>query len=155
MFSFTVKLPIHTSPKSSFYFWGGPFILTFRLFLYWPVQCSVLSVQTFQPLIVIHKRGNFVYHHRGCALIYRPLSYPFRSLLRIIDHENESKIHITVRDTVIEQWGGGDSTNMIISLPQDFNGKGWTSYFSEKLINSINTCTLIFITRLLVLCYSR
>ena len=39
-----------------------------------------LSVQTFQPLIVIYKRSNFVYHHWGCTPIYRPLSYPFRSL---------------------------------------------------------------------------
>ena len=34
--------------------------------------------QTFQP-IVIYRRGNFVYHHRECTSIYRPLSYPFRS----------------------------------------------------------------------------
>ena len=40
-----------------------------------------LSVQTFQPLTVIYRRGNFIYHHWGCASIYRPLSYTFRSLI--------------------------------------------------------------------------
>ena len=34
----------------------------------------------FQPLILIYRRGNFVYHYLGCILIYRPLSYPFRCL---------------------------------------------------------------------------
>ena len=38
------------------------------------------SVQTFQPLIVNYRRGNFVYHHWVCTLIYRLLSYPLRSL---------------------------------------------------------------------------
>ena len=40
----------------------------------------LLSVQTFQPPIVIISRGNFVYLHWKCTLIYRPLTYPFRSL---------------------------------------------------------------------------
>ena len=39
-----------------------------------------LSVQTFQPLIVIYRSGYLVYNHWGCTVIYRPLSYPFRSL---------------------------------------------------------------------------
>ena len=29
--------------------------------------------------LLVH-RGNFMYHHWGCTSIYRPLSYPFRSL---------------------------------------------------------------------------
>ena len=41
-----------------------------------------MSVQTFQPLILIHLRGNFVYHHLECSWIYRLLSYPFRSLFK-------------------------------------------------------------------------
>ena len=40
-----------------------------------------LSVQTFQLLILIYRRFNFVFHHWRCTLICRPLSYPFRSLL--------------------------------------------------------------------------
>ena len=40
-----------------------------------------LSVQTFQPLIVIYRTGSFVHHHWGCTSIYWPLSYPFRSWL--------------------------------------------------------------------------
>ena len=39
-----------------------------------------LSVQTFQPLIVIYRMGNFVYHHWGCTSIYKSLSYPCRIL---------------------------------------------------------------------------
>ena len=40
-----------------------------------------ISVQTFQPIIIIYRRGNFVYHLRECTSIYRSLSYPFRSLI--------------------------------------------------------------------------
>ena len=39
-----------------------------------------LSVQTFQPLIVIYRRGKLLKKRWGCRLIYRPFSYPFRSL---------------------------------------------------------------------------
>ena len=39
-----------------------------------------LSVQTFQPLILINRRSIFVYHHWGCTSNFRPLSYSFRSL---------------------------------------------------------------------------
>ena len=34
----------------------------------------------FQPLIVIYRRGNFVYQHLESSSFYWPLSYPFRSL---------------------------------------------------------------------------
>ena len=40
-----------------------------------------LIVQTFQQLIVIYNRGNFVYHLLGCTLMYRLLSCPFISLV--------------------------------------------------------------------------
>ena len=40
---------------------------------------SKMSVQTFQPLIFIYRRGNF--HHWGFTVVYRHLSYPFRSLI--------------------------------------------------------------------------
>ena len=36
-----------------------------------------LSVQSFQPPILIYRRGNFVYHHWGLKSIYRLLSYHF------------------------------------------------------------------------------
>ena len=39
-----------------------------------------LSFQTFQPLIVIYRRGNYVW---GSTSIYYPLSYPFISLLSV------------------------------------------------------------------------
>ena len=44
----------------------------------------MLSDQTFQPLIVIYRSGNFVKNHYwGCTPIYQLLSYPFRSLRKI------------------------------------------------------------------------
>ena len=43
-----------------------------------------LNVQMFQLLIVICRRGNFVYHLRGCTSICGPLSYPFRSLIKLL-----------------------------------------------------------------------
>ena len=43
------------------------------------IGCFItLSVQTFQLLIVIYRRSNFVYHYRGCKSIYQPLSYPLK-----------------------------------------------------------------------------
>ena len=44
----------------------------------------LLSVQTFQPLNAIYRRGNFVHNHWGYTSIYWPLSYPFRSLILTI-----------------------------------------------------------------------
>ena len=40
-----------------------------------------LSFQTYQPLILIYRRGNFVSHLWGFTSIYQPLSYPFRFLI--------------------------------------------------------------------------
>ena len=54
-------------------FWDSKWIL-----IGWLIK---LSVQTFQPLIVIYRRDNFVYHYWRYTSNYRPLSYPFRSLL--------------------------------------------------------------------------
>ncbi len=45
-------------------------------FFVWFIKLSF----KFQLLIVIFRRGNFVYHHRGCICIYRPLACPFRYL---------------------------------------------------------------------------
>ena len=42
-------------------------------------QSPKFSVKTFQPLIVIYRRGNFVYHH--WANIYWQLSYSFKFLV--------------------------------------------------------------------------
>ena len=71
----------YTSPQSfkiSFLFVDLKTLGTFNKFLIgWFIKLSVL---TFQPLIEIYRRGNFVYHHSGYTSIYRPLSYPFRSL---------------------------------------------------------------------------
>ena len=39
-----------------------------------------MSIQTFQPLNVIYRRGNFVYQHWVCPSIYRSSFFPFRSL---------------------------------------------------------------------------
>ena len=45
---------------------------------------------TFQPLIVIFRRVNFVYHYLGYTYILRPLSYPLRTLVlcRVNDSSN-------------------------------------------------------------------
>ena len=48
------------------------------------ISCFIkLSVRTFQPLILIQRRGNFVYNNWGCTSMYQPISYPFRSMPRI------------------------------------------------------------------------
>ena len=49
--------------------------LPYLVLISWLIK---LSVQTFQSLIVIYKRGDFVYHNWACTSIYRPLSYPIR-----------------------------------------------------------------------------
>ena len=43
-----------------------------------------LIFETFKLLILMYRWGNFVYHHWGCTSIYRPFSYPFRSLRNTI-----------------------------------------------------------------------
>ena len=40
------------------------------------VAIKTSSIQTFQPISVIYRRGNFVNHQWGCLYIYHPLSYP-------------------------------------------------------------------------------
>ena len=47
------------------------------------VNFDWLSVHTFQPLICIYFRGNFVCHYWGFITIHRSLSYPFISLKRM------------------------------------------------------------------------
>ena len=57
-----------------------------------------LSVQTFQPIIGIYRRGNFVYNHYICTSIYWLLSYPFRSLKKkLIKTHQELTTHATER----------------------------------------------------------
>ena len=53
----------------------GP--ITYWFFIGWFIK---LSVQTFQPQIVIYRSVYFVYHHWGCTIINQPLSYPFSPL---------------------------------------------------------------------------
>ena len=48
-----------------------------RILIGWFIK---LSVQTFQSQIVIYRGDNYVYHNLECTLIYRPLSYPIRTL---------------------------------------------------------------------------
>ena len=51
-------------------------------FFFLKLQLNLVGGLTF-PLSVIYRKGNFVYHHKGCTSIYRPLSYPFRFLYKI------------------------------------------------------------------------
>ena len=67
----------YTSPQSFNIRWLNSFGDVNCILIDWFIK---LSVQIFQPLIVIYKKGIFVYHQWGCTLIYRPFSYPFRSL---------------------------------------------------------------------------
>ena len=48
---------------------------------FWLVGSFSLVAKRFNPPIVYYKRGNFVYHHLIYTSIYRPLSYPFKSLI--------------------------------------------------------------------------
>ena len=67
-----------------------------RLLIDW---FSKLYVQTFQPLIVYTGGVIFVFHHWGCMSIYRPLSYPFRSLAErdskhVSNHKNTQRFYL-------------------------------------------------------------
>ena len=70
-----------------YYICPQSFIIKFLILWdsYWTLISSIIkwSVPTFQPLIVIYRKCNFVYHHWGWTPIYRPLSYPFISLINI------------------------------------------------------------------------
>ena len=67
----------YTSPQSFIKCFLIRWLNNFEEFIefYWFIN---LSVQTFQPLIVIYIMGNFMYHHWGS--IYWPLSYPCKFL---------------------------------------------------------------------------
>ena len=71
----------YTSPQSfmiTFSFWLAEQLWGLLMNL---IGCFIqLNVQMFQLLNVIYSRGNSLYNHWWCASIYRPLSYPFRSL---------------------------------------------------------------------------
>ena len=51
-------------------------VYSYWIFIGWIIK---LSVQTFQFLIIIYGRSNFVYQHLGWTSIYRPLSTRFIS----------------------------------------------------------------------------
>ena len=62
------------------------------------IGCFIkFSVQTFQPLILITRMGNFLYHYWGCTSIYRPLSYPLRSLVCCVSFQNNKPKILQVR----------------------------------------------------------
>ena len=68
---------LSTSPQIFLMCWLNNFEDFYWVLIGWFIK---FSVQTFQPIILIYRRGNFKYH-KGCTLIYRPLSYPFRSMV--------------------------------------------------------------------------
>ena len=49
------------------------------MFYHWGFSWFQTTQFKLEPIILIHRMGNFVYHHWGCALIYRPLYYPFKT----------------------------------------------------------------------------
>ena len=80
-----------------------------------------LSVQTFQSLILIYRRGNFVCHHWGCTWIHLPLSYPFRSLF----------------STPYIKW---ISNSMSILIIRKFPYTRTDKYLTGMVLNLINLC---------------
>ena len=52
-----------------------------------------LSIQTFEPLIIIYRRGNFVYQHCGYASVHEPVSYPVRSL-NLFNNKSQKRLDI-------------------------------------------------------------
>ena len=75
----------YTSPQS--------IIITFSYTLAYQLCGLLLNFAwlvylTFQPPIVIFRRANFVYHQWECTWIFRPLSYPFRSVKVYCIHQN-------------------------------------------------------------------
>ena len=48
----------------------------------WVVKIQTFSVQTFPPISLIYKKGDFIIQ---ISIIYLPLSYPFKSLGRLGD----------------------------------------------------------------------
>ena len=75
----TMGCLLHYSPKfcnNGFLFVGLITLGTFfKILIVYYVKCL-----TFQPLIVINRRCNFVWYDWVFTLIYRPLTHPFRSL---------------------------------------------------------------------------
>ncbi len=100
--------------KSFLVCWLNSFRALYDILIGW--WFMYLSVQTFQTLIVIYRRDNFVYLHRGCTLICRPLSYHFWS--PIIGH----KLPVEVLEQAWTGWlaTGSGSTFLKILIPGRF-----------------------------------
>ena len=73
-----------------------------------------LSIQTFQPHIVIYR---FVYYLCWCTSIYRPLSYSFRSLIKSHNHYfNTLRFHeLSIKQT-FSRWGYSNLSKNIYLL---------------------------------------
>ena len=78
--------------------WTGTqsFVITFYYLLainfgyfqwFWFVLFQTRSVQTFQSIILIYRKVNFVSYHWGCTTINHPLSYPLISLFVISNYD--------------------------------------------------------------------
>ena len=90
------------------------------------IGCFIkLSIQTFQPTFVIYRRGYFVYYHWWCTSIYRPLSYPFRSLNAIGYPVHSPPLNLSVKYWRI-------CSKLINSLTFSFNNNFLTNSFKIK-----------------------
>ena len=88
----------YTSPQSiQRFLFVGSLVTYYWILIGWFFK---LSVQMCQRLIVIYRRGNFVYHPWGCTSIYRSLSYPFRSL----DFLLKSNACINLNRRIVTSW---------------------------------------------------
>ncbi len=78
-----------TSPQSSIITFLNHWLQNFGDFYWILISWFIkMSVQTFQALILIYRRGNFV-NYQWFTSDYRPLSYPFRSLSILTLHHLE------------------------------------------------------------------
>ena len=112
-----------------------------------------------QPLIIF-RRGIFVYRHWGCKSIYRPLSYPFRSLLlyHLNEHTKYSSLNFAIllfinsdlrifyhsgskwRRFLADEWKFPPKKELLHFLPTniwknpwiDFLGTIWTCSFCDN-----------------------
>ena len=71
LITFSYSLSYYTCPQCFLIRWLNNFGDFNLILIGWIIE---LNVQTFQPLFLIYRRGNFVYHHSWCT------SCPFRSL---------------------------------------------------------------------------
>ena len=98
-----------------------------------------LSVKIFLPLMVINRRGNFVFENWGCTSIYWPVSYPLRSLTISGHNTKTSKLYFFWRVVKMRPFEGQRGGNWGSNVLSKFVWGGYiivicscTSYKQKK-----------------------